>query len=69
MSGREYVWGVDPGLSRVAFAFADCDSAAVVVETVTTRTIEREGARFGLLDRRLRIYARQAAGRYPPACV
>jgi Holliday junction resolvasome RuvABC endonuclease subunit len=65
----EHVWAIDPGLSRVAFAFADVDSDAVEVETLTTRTTEREGARLGLLDRRLRIYARQAAGRYPPACV
>jgi Holliday junction resolvasome RuvABC endonuclease subunit len=65
----EFVWAVDPGLSRLAFAFAAVEDEAVEVETLITRTVEREGARFGLLDRQLRIYARQAAGRYPPACV
>jgi Holliday junction resolvasome RuvABC endonuclease subunit len=71
MSGmtREFVWGIDPALSVLAFAFADLDSEGVEVETLTTRTTEREGARLGLLDRQVRIYARQAAGRYPPACV
>jgi Holliday junction resolvasome RuvABC endonuclease subunit len=65
----EHVWAVDPALARLAFAFADVDSSAVAVETLVTRTTEREGARLGLLDRQLRIYARQAAGRFPPACV
>ncbi len=65
----EHVWAVDPALARLAFAFADVDSDAVEVETLITRTTEREGARLGLLDRQVRIYARQAAGRYPPACV
>jgi Holliday junction resolvasome RuvABC endonuclease subunit len=64
----EFVWGVDPALAKLAFAFADVDSDKVEVETLITRTTEREGARLGLLDRQLRIYARQVAGRYPPAC-
>lgn len=62
-----YVWAIDPAMSRLAFAFADLDSQAVEVETLVTRTVERQGARLGLLDRQVRIYARQAAGRYPPA--
>lgn len=65
----EHVWGVDPAMAHLAFSFADVDSDAVEVETLITRTTEREGARLGLLDRQVRIYARQAAGRYPPACV
>ncbi len=69
MSGmtREFVWSIDPALSLLAFAFADVGSEGVEVETLITRTTEREGARLGLLDRQVRIYARQAAGRYPPA--
>jgi len=65
----EHVWAVDPALARLAFAFAAVDSDAVAVESLITRSDAREGARFGLLDRQVRIYARQAAGRYPPACV
>lgn len=63
----EHVWAVDVAVARLAFAFADTRSPAVEVETLITRTTEREGARLGLLDRQVRIYARQAAGRYPPA--
>jgi Holliday junction resolvasome RuvABC endonuclease subunit len=69
VSPGEHVWGVDPALSRLAFAFAAVESGDVQVETLITRTEERDGARPGLLDRQVRIYARQAAGRYPPACV
>lgn len=65
----EYVWAVDPAVTRLAFAFAAVDSPAVDVETLDVRTTEREGARLGLLDRRIRLYARQAARRFPPACV
>lgn len=64
----EHVWGVDVAMANLAFAFADTNSDHVDVETLITRTTEREGARLGLLDRQVRIYARQAAGRYPPAC-
>ncbi len=65
----EFVWAVDPALSRLAFAFAEVDAATVHVRTLMTRTEEREGARLGLLDRQLRIAARQWAGPFPPACV
>lgn len=65
----EFVWAVDPAVSRLAFAFADVASPAVDVETLITRCDAREGERLGLMDRQVRIYARQAAGRYPPACV
>lgn len=65
----EFVWGVDPGLSRLAVAFADVASARIEVETLITRTTEREGARLGLLDRQLRIAARQWAAQWPPGCV
>ena len=65
----EYVWGVDPALSRLAVAFAAVDSDTVDVRTLISRTEEREGARLGLLDSQVRIWARQLAGTYPPACV
>ena len=64
----EQVWAVDSSLSQLAVAFADVDSPAVVVKTLITRTTEREGARLGLLDRQLRIAARQWADEFPPAC-
>jgi Holliday junction resolvasome RuvABC endonuclease subunit len=63
------VWAVDPGLSRLAVAFAAAAGETIAVETLITRTTEREGARLGLLDRQLRIAARQWAVRWPPACV
>lgn len=66
---REAVWGIDVATAHLAFAFADTESDAVDVETLITRTTEREGARLGLIDRQLRIYGAQTAGRYPPACV
>ncbi len=65
----EYVWGLDVAVAHLAVAFADVDSPAVVVRALITRTVEREGARLGLLDRQLRIAARQWAGSYPPAVV
>ena len=64
-----YVWGVDPSLAIQAVAFADVDSPSVDVRTLITRTTEREGARLGLLDRQLRIAARQWAGEFPPEVV
>lgn len=63
------VWGVDVGLSRIAVAFAPDDGGPVVAETLRTDSEGREGQRLGWLDRQLRIYAKQAAGRYPPAVV
>ena len=64
-----WVWGIDPGLTQIAVAFADTISHTIEVETLVTRTSEREGARFGLLDRQLRIACRQWARPYAPACV
>jgi Holliday junction resolvasome RuvABC endonuclease subunit len=65
----EYVWGIDPAISRVAFACADLESETVEVETLLTATDAREGERLGLLDRQVRIFARQLAGRYRPAVI
>lgn len=65
----EHIWGIDPALSHISFAFADLQTDHVEVESLITHTEEREGARLGLLDRQVRTYARQTAGRYPPAAV
>lgn len=65
----EFVWGIDVSTTRLAFAFASLDTTAVKVETLITRTEEREGARLGLLDRQLRIFGRLRGAMYPPACV
>jgi Holliday junction resolvasome RuvABC endonuclease subunit len=66
----EYVWGVDPALSRLAFACAPLDGGPISIETLHTGGNDiREGQRLGLLDRQVRIYARQLAGSYTPACV
>lgn len=66
---REFVWGVDPQVGVVAFAFADVSNKDVEVETLVTDSEAREGQRFGWLDRQVRIYAKQVARVYPPACV
>lgn len=65
MSG--YVWGIDPAISQLAFAFAHVDSDAVEVETLRAASDATEGERLGLLDRRVRIFARQRIETYPPA--
>jgi Holliday junction resolvasome RuvABC endonuclease subunit len=65
----EYVWGVDPGLARVAFAFAEVGSELIEVETLYTARNAREGERLGLLDRQVRIFARQRAAEFPPTVV
>lgn len=65
----EYVWGVDPALAHLAFAFAEIGSEQITVDTLLTQTDAREGERLGLLDRQVRIYARQHHREFPPACV
>lgn len=65
----EFVWGVDPAVSRLAFAFAPVDGGAVVVETLEAGTDARDGARLGWLDRQVRLYARRVAVEFPPAVV
>jgi Holliday junction resolvasome RuvABC endonuclease subunit len=64
----EYVWGIDPAISRIAVAFAPVDGGPVEVRTLLTDSASREGQRLGWLDRQLRIAARQWAAEYPPAC-
>lgn len=64
-----HVWGVDPAVDRLAFAFARVDSSAIEVETVRTDSSATEGERLGWLDRQVRIFARQRAGEFPAACV
>lgn len=64
------MWGIDPAVSRVAFAFAQLDAdKSIEVETLVTANEAREGERFGLLARQVRIYARQRAAEFPPAIV
>lgn len=64
-----YVWGIDPAVSRLAFAFAPVDDGPITVETLSTASDATEGERLGLFDRQVRIYARQRAGDFPPAVV
>lgn len=66
---RDYVWAVDVALAKQAFAFAPTNGGPISVETLLTDTEAREGQRLGWLDRQVRIYARQMAPTYPPACV
>lgn len=61
-----FVWGIDPAVSRVAFAFAPADGGPITVETLTTASDATEGERLGLLDRQVRIFARQRATAFPP---
>jgi Holliday junction resolvasome RuvABC endonuclease subunit len=49
----------------LAFAFAPVDGGPIVVETLTTAGDATEGERLGLLDRQVRIFARQRAADFP----
>ncbi len=64
-----FVWGIDPAISRVAFAFAPLDGHQITAETLQTDCEAREGQRLGWLDRQVRIRARQLAGEFPPEVV
>lgn len=61
-----FVWGVDVAVSHLSIAFADMDTDRVGVRSLHTGTDAREGERLGLIDRQLRIWARQLAGEFPP---
>ena len=37
MAGSEFVWSVDPAVSRLAIAFAPVDGGQVEVETLSDR--------------------------------
>lgn len=71
MSGVEWVWGVDVAVSHVAVAFIPAAGSAgsVVVEELAVRTTEREGARLGLLQRTVTMFARARAREFPPAAI
>lgn len=69
VSPLAFVWGVDVALARLAFGFAPDDGGAIEVSTLITRCDATEGERLGLLDRQVRIYARQAAEAFPPTAV
>jgi Holliday junction resolvasome RuvABC endonuclease subunit len=60
-----FVWAIDPAVSRVAFAFASLENGTIHVETLNTHSDTTEGERLGLLDRQVRIFARQRAGEFP----
>jgi len=64
-----YVWAVDPAVSKLAFAFASLTDPGIDVTTLITGNDTTEGERLGLLDRQVRIFARQCAGAWPPAVV
>lgn len=66
---EQFIWGVDPALSPMAFAFISLGWSVIEAETLVTHTDAHDGERLGLLDRRLRSYAQQAARAYPPLCV
>lgn len=65
----QWIWGIDPAIAHVSFAFAAIADESIVVESLITQTDATEGERLGLLDRQIRIYARQIAGTYPPDVV
>lgn len=71
MSATEFVWGVDPALSRVAVSFAPVAGGRPSVVTLVTGggSDTREGQRLGWLDRQVRIAARQWAGSWASAVV
>lgn len=69
MTGSACIWGVDPALSRLAFAFAPEDGGAIELETLATRSDATEGERLGLLDRQVSIFARQRAADWLPVAV
>lgn len=65
----EFVWAVDPAVSRLGVAFAPVDGGDPHALTLRTDSESRDGQRLGWLDRQLRIAARQWAAEFPPACV
>jgi Holliday junction resolvasome RuvABC endonuclease subunit len=69
VSKPETVWGIDIGVSRLAFAFAPLPNGPIEVETLRCDTEFREGQRLGLIDRQVRIFSRQLNGAYPAAVV
>lgn len=65
----DFTWGVDVAVSHLEFAFADMEADSVHVESLITKTDAREGERLGLIDRQVRIYARQMMERFRPHVV
>lgn len=66
---RTYIWGVDVAVSHLEFAYADLNSDQIHVESLITKTDAKQGERLGLIDRQVRIYARQMSLQYPPHVV
>lgn len=64
-----YVWGIDPGIIRVAFAFAGVLDEDLLAVSETVPTLERDGRRFAILAKTVREAAAAWARELPPACV
>jgi Holliday junction resolvasome RuvABC endonuclease subunit len=65
----EFVYGIDPALSRIAVAIAELGAEHVEVTSLVTATDAVEGERLGLLDRQVRVWATQLRVEFPPAAV
>lgn len=63
----EYVWGCDPAVSRLAFAFAPLPDGPLTVESFATDVDASEGERLALLAKRVRTYAYEREREFLPA--
>jgi Holliday junction resolvasome RuvABC endonuclease subunit len=65
-----YVWGIDPALARVAFAFAPDDGGLVTCELLSVPVIEADlTLRIRALSRAVAARAPLYAAARPPACI
>lgn len=70
----EYVWAIDPGIIRCAWAFVPTtgsyrDADVIRTRTSMVRTVERQGARLGMLASSVRAAAIAQMDTYPPLCI
>jgi Holliday junction resolvasome RuvABC endonuclease subunit len=65
----DWVWGIDPGIARVAAAFAGPGDDELDVDSALVGVLERDGARLATLAAVVRASARGWAAEFPPACV
>lgn len=65
----DYVWGVDVAVSKLAFGFAALGWTTVESEPLHFDRELRGGRRLGLMDRKLRMWARNTATTFPPVAV
>ena len=66
---KDYVWSVDVAMSKLAFGFAGVGWQSVEVESLHINGDYSDGRRLGLIDRQVRIYARQVESTFPPVAV